>query len=157
MGIDAQIYQGTGILINPFYLTPDYKKFLNKYFEKDIDNDVLLTDVYSEPTSNVIIIWAEKPHQILIDGRRPLILNDSKQLELMTPTASDMNLNDSKLWDPSYEGFVMVLNQYEGFQESAVINKTIKRLEKEKLSELIALVQTTEIRIVGEFFVNHIQ
>lgn len=157
MGVDAQIYQGTGILINPFYLTPDYKKFLNKYFEKDISNNVLLTDVYSEPTSNVIIIWAEKPHQILIDGRRPLILNNPKQLELMTPTTSGPNLDNQELWNPSYEGFAMVLNQYEGYQESAVINQTIKRLEKEKLSELIPLVQTPEIRIVGEFFVNHIQ
>lgn len=125
MGVDAQIYQGTGILINPFYLTLEYKKFLNKYFNRDISNDVLLTDVYSEPTSDVIIIWAEKPHQILIDSRRPLILNNSKQLELMTPTASGMNLNDSKLWDASYEGCVMVLNQYEGYQEKLLLIKLL--------------------------------
>lgn len=157
MGVDAQIYQGTGILINPFYLAPEWKQFLNEYFNRDIANEVVLTDVYSESTSNYIIIWAEKPHQIMLDARRPLILNDPKQLELMKPTPSGPDLNDRTLWNSSYEGFVMVLNQYEGKQEKEIINKTVKRLQKEQLSDLIAIVQAPEVRIVGEFFVNHIQ
>jgi hypothetical protein len=78
-------------------------------------------------------------------------------LELMKPTASGPDLDNHKLWDSSYVGFVMVLNQYEGAQEKVTLNKTIKRLQNLNLSELIALVQTPEIRIVGDFFVNHIQ
>jgi hypothetical protein len=157
MGVDAQLYQGKGILLNPYYLSPEWKKFLNDYLNRDTTNEVILYDVYDDPTTDFLILWSEPPRQIMLDGRRALILNSPKQLELMKPTPKGLDIDNRKLWDSSYVGFAMMLIQHEGKDATAIVNGTVKRMQEHSLGELVHLINEPSIRLVGEFLVYHIQ
>lgn len=158
MGVDAQMYIGEGILINPHYLDDSWKDFLDEYFSSvEVDNEMCLCSAYSKVSDEYIIIWSKEPQQILFDQRRPLIINSPDMLHLMVPNGDSVDLSDERLWNPGYVPFAMVINQYEGSKETEVVNKVVARLRQKKLKDLIPLVKQGNIRLVGNILAYHVQ
>lgn len=153
MGVDGTMYYGNAVVINPKFLSPESKQFLNEYFtDRDYDQSLISFDSYSDIDDQLITFWYEPPQQLFpgVD-RRPLIIDDIKQLSLMSPNTGGPNLDDKDLWDPSYKGFdIMTLQYNENSRESvAVLAQVINRLTTNNMKELIPLIQTQEIRLIG--------
>lgn len=131
MGIDGKITTGSGVLINPFYLSDTHFKFLvelSEKYESLLDCDGLNGVTRKSP----IIVWEDRSRSLFPVGtsdRRPLILNDEKQLEAMRPTDEKMNLDNEKVWEPSYSEFVIRLNDCFGYEER-VLNLILDEIKK---------------------------
>ena len=126
MGIDGRLFYGDGVLINTAHLPENYMQALN-YFSNKYPN-LLEYNHMNELKDQAIIIWGEEPTYLFpvnTYNRRPLIINSNKHLELMTPTNEGMNLDTTEIWDPSYDDFVVQLNDHTG-REHEIRMKTFQ-------------------------------
>ena len=154
MGVNATIFFGSAVVINPTYLTNENKEFFNTYFrERDIPNDLVSVDSYTDVSSQLIVFWAECPQTLFPGNRRPLVINMHQQLLLMTPEDDKMSTDDPDLWGPSYSGFHIQTLQYSNEQISATIEKVQDRLRDSLLFDLLPLVANPSIQLVGKWLV----
>jgi len=121
MGVDGSMLLGNGIMINPLYLDPstvDYLVFLiDKY------PDLFSSEVYEDPRSWAIMVWAEEPKDIKTSyNRRPLIIDSSQILSSMRPTQDGMDLN---IQDASYKQFIVRLDDVD---QQEIANRAISRI-----------------------------
>lgn len=125
MGVDGRLLMGDGIMINPYYIPKNIIQFLEYLVDK---YPTILEYNYMHGVSRNynIIAWGEEPIYLFpVDtvDRRPII-NNNEQLPLMKPTINGINLDDKKIWEPSYEDFTIRLNDYPDSKEQ-IYMKTI--------------------------------
>lgn len=113
MGIDGRLLLGNGIMINPLYLPKEYITFLELLLEKypDIFTYNRMNNIKEEP----LIIWGSEIVKLFPGNsgdRRPLIINNNDLLKHMNPLENDMNLDSEELWVPSYQDFIIRLDDF---------------------------------------------
>ena len=116
MGLNGRLLIGTGILINPVYLPEEWVQFCQSLSDKYADLfEFNRMDGISK--NDAFLIWKDKPEVIfpsnILSPRRPLIINSTDQLKLMKPSGESMCLDNEQLWNPSYENFIIQLDELE--------------------------------------------
>jgi len=160
MGVDATIYWGDAVVVNPYYLNEEQKKYIDDFLsDKDVPDTVLCYGLMDAPSVQLLTFWVTPPQQIFPgDDRRPLVINNNNQLKLMKPTPDGPDINTDKLWNPSYESFDMMTLTYEKKEYiDFCLNKVIDNLKQYKISELEPLIKNKSYTFVGKWlkFFHH--
>jgi len=131
MGIDGRLLVGDGIWLNCAHLPQETIKYLNELWHKYLDvMELNKMDEINEQST--IIFWGENPENLFVGpGRRPLIINQPNQIELIKPIDHNnsekhvwgmgvdegVDLDNKELWKPSYVDFDICLNDYYGMTD----------------------------------------
>lgn len=139
MGIDGRLLMGEGVMINPFYLSDDQIDKIGKIVD-EYEDIIEFNRMDGISRTNPLLIWSSEPMNLRsgID-RRPLIINNSTQMEEMKPMnyksiiqdISFMDQNSKKLWEPSYGDFLVKLDDSDENKEE-IKEKVIKRILEER-------------------------
>ena len=166
MGINGKLLLGNGIWVNPRHLPEEWLTFLNELEGKY--GDLFEFDRINGIQSMDVLFWVQAPTQLKIQPgwRRPLIINESSQLDLMRPTPHGPDTNSEEVWAPSYGSFTIQLMEYPEELRTQFINEILSRSyelneeypakdqltpeESQKLTQLLTMKPYT---LLGQFMV----
>lgn len=168
MGINGRLLRGNGILINTYYLPQDWIDFIESLIMK-YNNLVEHNAMSTLKEKSEVILWEAEPEVMFPEGcdRRPLIINRQEQREMMRPTPESLDLDNSELWNPSYEDFTIQLNDYSDQEQEmraqisqAIIARPYQREDKSysyltqgESENLTLLLSFRPYTLVGKFLV----